>query len=306
MRTYLSICIPTKGRIAIVKETLDSIFLENTADYDDFEVVLSDNADNDDLMELLADYQQYPNIVYRKTKADGFFNSIAAMQLGRGRLLKLHNDYTKLNPFALVRMIAFVKAQVADRPLVYFSNNELKRNAIHRYDTFDQFSYDLTFLGTWSTGFAIWKDDFDQLSKMSLNKIFPHTTLLFAQHNKASFVINDEALFYNRTIYNKGGYNLFQAFSVQYLDMVRHALNEKHLSRRTFDHIKRNLFYRFLVIWYYQTKIAANSYTYDLSEIRESVTTNYSVGQYYYMIVCAYVFAFLKKIKGVVSPPANP
>jgi len=304
MSIYLSICIPTKGRLEIVKETLDSIFSDTTVDYNDFEVVLSDNSENDQLKELLTGYKQYPNIVYGKTKVEGFFNSIAALQLGNGCLLKLHNDYTKFNKLTLKRMIDFVKAEIAAKPMVYFSNNELKRNTVQRYDTFDQFSYDVSFLGTWSTGFAIWKDDFDKLPKTHLNKIFPHTTLLFEQYYKESFVINDEELFYNRTIYTKGGYNLFQAFSVQYLDMVKESFKQKHLSKRTFARIKRDLFYRFLVVWYYNTKIAKNSYTYDLSGIKESVTTYYTGAQYYYMISCASVLSFLKKIKRILSPAA--
>ena len=302
MNIYLSICIPTKGRLEIVKDTLDSIFLDTDVGYNDFEVVLSDNSDNDLLKDLLADYKQYPNIVYGKTTVEGFFNSINALQMGKGCLLKLHNDYTRFNKTALKRMIDFVKAEMAIRPMVFFSNNELKRKTVQRYRTFDEFSYDLSFLGTWSTGFAIWKEDFDKCSKTSLNKIFPHTSLLFEQHYQKSFVINDEELFYNQTVYTKGGYNLFQAFSVQYLNMVQNSFKEENLSKKTFDHIKSDLFNRFLITWYYNTKVAKNSYTYDLSGIKESVTIYYSVAQYYYMIGCAYLLSFLKKAKKLLTP----
>jgi len=302
MDIYLSICIPTKGRLEIVKDTLDSIFSDTDVDYNDFEVVLSDNSDNDLLRDLLADYKQYPNIVYGKTTVEGFFNSINALQMGTGCLLKLHNDYTRFNKSALKRMIDFVKAEMAVKPMVFFSNNEFKSKTVQRYNTFDEFSYDLSFLGTWSTGFAIWKEDFDKCSKTSLNKIFPHTTLLFEQYYKKSFIINDEELFYNQIVYTKGGYNLFQAFSVQYLNMVQNSFKEKHLSKKTFDHIKSDLFNRFLITWYYNTKVAKNSYTYDLSGIKESVTTYYSAAQYHYMVGGAYLLSFLKKVKRLLMP----
>ena len=302
MSIYISICIPTKGRIEIVKETLDSIFKDNDVEYSDFEVVLSDNSDNDQLKDLLDGYKHYPNIVYNKTTVKGFFNSINALQMGNGYLLKLHNDYTRFNKFAIRRMVDFAKAEMAAKPLVYFSNNELKTENILRYDSFDKFNYELSFLATWSTGFAIWKEDFDNCSKTDLNKIFPHTTLLYKQHYKNAFVINDEKLFTNEIIYTKGGYNLFQAFSVQYLNMVENLYKDKQLSEKTFNHIKSDLFNRFIITWYAITKVAKNSYTYDLTGIKQSVTTYYSVGQYYYMIGMAHLIACLKQVKKTLLP----
>jgi len=297
MNIYISICIPTKGRLETVKRTLDSIFADTDVDYNDFEVVLSDNSDNDELKNLLKEYQQYPNIVYGKTSVEGFYNSISALQMGKGSLLKLHNDYTRFNNNSLRRMIAFVKSYVSEKPYIYFSNNELNCRDIQFYDSFDDFNYHLSFLGTWSTGFAIWKEDFDKCPQNNLNRIFPHTQLLFEQYYKKTFLINDESLFSNEIIYTKGGYNLFNGFAVQYLAMVEKSFQEKHLSKRTFEHIKGDLFKRFLIVWYYNVKIAKNSYTYDLSGIKNSILKYYSVSEYYYMIGRAYFLAFLKKIK---------
>ena len=61
---YLSICIPTNGRIEIIKNTLDSIYKNCDVPFSEFEVVLSDNSNNDELLELLENYKQYSNIVY--------------------------------------------------------------------------------------------------------------------------------------------------------------------------------------------------------------------------------------------------
>jgi glycosyltransferase involved in cell wall biosynthesis len=66
---YLSICIPTNGRIEIVRQTLDSIYKECKVDFVDFEVVLSDNSNNDELLLLLEEYKQFPNIIYSKTNS---------------------------------------------------------------------------------------------------------------------------------------------------------------------------------------------------------------------------------------------
>jgi abequosyltransferase len=296
MSAYLSICIPTKGRLAILKDTLDSIFADKSLNYDDFEVVLSDNSDNYLLEDLLAQYKEYPNIVYGKTNVEGFFNSINALKLGRGIFLKLHNDYTRFDNRALQRMIEFVKAETQEKPLIYFSNTELKKRDILRYKSFNDFCYALSFLGTWSTGFAIWKEDFDKCDKDHLNKIFPHTTLLFEQYYKGAFIINDEKLFSNEIVYTKGGYNLFHAFAVQYLNMTEESFKTGNITRKTFRHIKYDLFRNFLIAWYYNTKVAKNQYTYDLSDIKKSGTTYYNYFEYYLMIVLAYIKYVLKRI----------
>lgn len=297
MSIWLSICIPTKGRVEILKNTLDSIYLDYEGSYDDFEVVISDNATDDLLPQMLEGYNKYPNIFYEKSTSKGFLNSMNALKIGKGLLLKLHNDYTTLNKGALVEMISFVKEVVTLKPLIFFSNFELRNNKITACNSFDTFSYEVSFLNTWSTCFAIWKEDFDKQSKMPVNQIFPHTSLLLAQHQKSSFIVNDTLLFGNQDIPKKGGYNLFEAFACQYLEMMEGCLRENQITEHTFKHIKQDLFKNFLVPWYYNTKIATNQYTFNLSGIEASIKKYYSETHYYLMILEAYKRAFLTSIK---------
>ena len=65
MSLYLSICIPTNGRIEILKKTLDSIYANFEVSYSEFEVVLSDNSLDNELLDLL-------NCTYSKTQVGMF------------------------------------------------------------------------------------------------------------------------------------------------------------------------------------------------------------------------------------------
>jgi glycosyltransferase involved in cell wall biosynthesis len=302
MNICLSICIPTKGRLEILKNTLDSIYSDYEGNYEEFEVVISDNSKDGLLPQMLAAYNHHPNIVYEKTTSEGFLNSINALKIGKGQFLKLHNDYTKFKEGALAEMLSFIKREATLKPLIFFSNFEKGNNNIIGFNSFDSFIYDLSFLNTWSTGFAIWKEDFDKYSKIEVNKIFPHTSLLLFQHEKKSFVINDIFLFNNQDVNKKGGYNLFNAFAVQYLRMVEDCLKQNLITLQTFKHIKHDLFKNFLVIWYYNTKVATNQYTFDLSGIKASIKVFYSEAQYYKMIALAHKMAFFKNAKkGLLS-----
>jgi abequosyltransferase len=69
--TKLSICIPTYNRSALLQELLNSIVCQVT---EDIEIVISDNASEDDTQKVVQQYQkQFPYIkYYRSDKNEGF------------------------------------------------------------------------------------------------------------------------------------------------------------------------------------------------------------------------------------------
>lgn len=294
----LSICIPTNGRINILKNTLDSIYNDCKVPFSKFEVVLSDNSKNNDLLVLLQSYKQFPNIVYQKTDCDGFLNSINALKTGKGLLLKLHNNYTMFSKYGLEEIIAFIDIEKTNKPLIFFKN--FGREKIKSYNSFDIFNYDLSFWNSWSSGFSIWKEDFDQISNLEVNKMFPHTSLFLNQHYKKEFIINDIVYFINQEVPGKGGYDLFRTFAVDYLKMIEEVQHEGYINPKTFIKIKKDLFFDFLVVWYRNTKIAKNDYTFQLKNIKKSINIYYK-NSYYKLIFFGYIVDFKFKIKALIN-----
>ncbi|MFZ0596871.1 MAG: glycosyltransferase [Flavobacterium sp.] len=289
---YLSICIPTNGRLEILKKTLDSIFINCEVSFSDFEVVISDNSTDNLLEELLTSYKEFPNIIYSKTNSEGFLNSVNALNMGQGLFLKLHNNYTIFKKGGLKQIIAFIKNETIDKPVTFFTNGVLKNSDIMNFDNFNSFTSELSYWNTWSTGFAIWKEDLEKYSQKDLNKMFPHTSLLLRQNDKKSFLINNESIFINQEVSQKGGYNLFKTFGVDYLLMMKELEKKSIISSNTFKKIKSDLFNNFFVEWYFNTKIKNNNYTYDLTDIRGSIKEYYSINEYYYLIFLSYLLAF--------------
>lgn len=292
-KILLSICIPTNGRIEILNNTLDSIFLQ-AKDFSEFEVILSDNSTSDDMSVLLNKFKDIPNIVYKKTESSGFMNSINALSMGSGELLKLHNNYTELKIGSLDIIIKTIKENLANKPLLFFSSLSLKQKSIEEYDNFDEFMCSLSFYSSWSTGFSIWKSDFIKYSNIDYNKMFPHTSLLLEQNKKKLYIINNEDLFSNQNTPTKGGYNLFRTFCVDYLNMLNDSFNNGNISHSTFNHIKEHMYLSFLVPWYYQTKISRNNFTYDLTGIKSSLEIYYPKYYYYLMVAKAWTLYPLK------------
>lgn len=296
---YLSICIPTNGRIEILKNTLDSIYNNCTVPFSEFEIVLSDNSNNDELLDLLQSYKKYPNIVYSKTNCEGFLNSVNALKMGQGDFLKLHNNYTSFTNEGLRELMTFIKREHIDKPLVFFTN--LGKDSLKKYDSFDRFNSELSFWNSWSSGFSIWKGDFDKISNLEVNKMFPHTSMLLLQHSKKAYIKNDFVYFNNQDVSKKGGYDLFKTFAVDYLKLIEEAMLKGNLSNETFNKIKRDLYFDFLVPWYKNTKILKNEYTFQLINIKESLAVYYSKNSYYKLVVLAYFDAFKNKFKALLK-----
>ena len=292
----LSICIPTRGRVSILEMTLDSIF-NSKVELSEYEVIIYDSSDNDELSDLIALKYNYPNLIHKKGKNNGFYNLISALELGNGKFLKLHNYYTSFYEHSLEIMLQCIKADLLGQSVLFFSNGSLKMKTIKSFGSFDDFLYEISYFSSWSTAFGIWKSDFDKVKNFELNPMFPHTSLLFKLYGKKSYLVNDEELFENQDVSKKGGYNLFETFAVTYLKMVENLLIEKQISTKTFDFIKSNLYHKFLIEWYFLTKIQRNEYTFDLSNIKKSMLVYYSALLYYRMVLIAYFRAFKNLVK---------
>ena len=95
--------------------------------------------------------------------------------------------------------------------------------------------------GTWSTGMAIWKSDFDRIPvDESYNVLFPHTTVLFWER-KRTYIIDDKVLLDEIPVGHgkKGKYDVFYAFAVEWLLILGELLRSKDITVRTFLQLKQ-------------------------------------------------------------------
>lgn len=87
---FISICIPARNRVPLLRRLLDSVAAQT---YKDFEVIITDNSDDDQVARLADEYPQL-HILYNlndpKTEMGGNWNE--ALQRARGQWLKLIHD----------------------------------------------------------------------------------------------------------------------------------------------------------------------------------------------------------------------
>ncbi len=295
----LSICIPTKDRAFYLKETLDSIINDNVSP-DLYEIVISDNSDNNETKLLAEQYSSAGiNMVYYKNPEKGFYNSIQALKLGNGDLLKLHNDYTKFKPGAFCLFVNMVKENKKNHPQILFTDGNLKKKVAIPSCDFDKFIRDSSYWNTWSSAFSIWKMDFEKLKfeRSFLNDQFPHTSLLFQLKKKKTFLIDDMEYFSNSAVSKKGGYNIFYNFCVIYIEMLNGLRDSNSITKLTYNYIKNKMKWEFIPLWYYLTIETKGDFSFDNSSFYENIRKHYSILDYVEIILRVKVYKLYKILK---------
>ena len=279
----VSLCMPTNGVVDLVFPVLDSIYSQGV-DESLFEVVITDNGHNSEFKDKIKSFvAKHSNIVYAETEALPFINEIESYKRARGELIKFVNHRTKLVKGTLNRLIGFVDKYRSEKPVVYYSNGVLEIDKkIHEYDSFDQFVKYLSYWSSWSTGMTIWKDDFEKLSDdvSDYNELFPHTNILFAERTRGKYIIDNSVIFDEIPVghANKGKYNVFYAFGVEYPAIICDLLRNDAISKKTFLNVKNDNF-KFVSKMYLDFLVLKHKCSYDLSGRQESLNVFYSYGK---------------------------
>lgn len=134
----------------------------------------------------------------------------------------------------------------------------------------------------------MWKADFDKVKdSVVLDKYFPQTSLLLTQDYKCQFILDDRNLFADQHVPKKGGYNIFKVFSVDFVALIDGAYETGKISQRTYRKVKGDLLFKYLSVRYFKTVIAKLD-NFEHTDIKKSITTNYTYAQYLLMILFAF------------------
>lgn len=280
MSYLVSLCIPTNGITELIFPVLDSIYAQGV-DESLFEVVVCDNGDDEEFRRLIIEYaDRHSNLRYARTDAPVFLSEPESYKMANGKLIKFINHRTKLLPGTLAYLIDFVRDHDGEPspPIVYFSNGVLKQTQqIAHYSRFTDFVCGLKMCGTWSTGMTIWKVDFDRIpDDEAYNELFPHTTILFRERDR-EYIIDDKVLLDEIPVGhgNKGKYDVFYAFAVEWLLILGELLRSGDITSQTFCKLKRETL-KFCLELAIQFKILRRPCSYNTSTFAKSMQIFYS------------------------------
>ena len=238
----LSICIPTFKRGVILEKTLESIYSQlDITNIDKVEVIVTDNDPEHENEMHISRFKKHNNFNYHKNNSIGFLNSLEALKMGKGALLKLQNVQFKFKPGSVNQILNIIESNMKLKPVIYFSNGVLNFNKVKKTQIFDQFIYFLSYQCSWSVGFSLWQVDRKILELDNLNSTFPQTSLLFALNKKENYCIDDNDYLLGQFVKGKGGYNVFKVFGSDFLDMIKTYANNDVIKINTFERIRKDL-----------------------------------------------------------------
>ena len=237
---YLSLCIPTNGIEEWVFPVLDRIYEQNV-NSDQWEVIVTDNGDNEVFHEKMLNYaEKHEKLIYKKTKAFLFENQIEALRLASGEYLKFMNHRSLLEDGALQWMLNLVKDNMDEKPIIYLSNGELRYKKPQNYATFDEFVRGLKEYASWTTGVGVWKSDFEKMpNDWKYNKISPHSDVLFRERGRSRYLIDDTIWSHDidASHEKKGKYDLYKAFACEEITITLQLYIDGDISGDTLKYI---------------------------------------------------------------------
>lgn len=299
-RCMLSLCIPTNGIEEWVVPVLESIYAQ-CVEEEKYEVIVTDNGKNDSFRKKMFEYENgHTNFVYKKTDAKQFLNQIESFRLANGELIKFVNHRMLMKKGSVQYLIDFAEKNIQEKPEVFFSNGHLQNEKeIMRCNSFDQYVRKLSYWSSWSGGLACWKTDFSHIPfDMQYNELFPHTDILFYERNKDNYII-DNTLFLEEIPVghaSKGKYNLFYAFSVEYLMIICRLLEAKDICVESFLYIKDEN-EKLLEDLYWQFIVRKKECSYDLSDYRKFLDCYYGIEKIKRRTYAHSIRRLIKKIK---------
>ena len=257
----LSICIPTYNRGSLLFHCLKSIteqdIFRNTSK---IEIVISDNASEDWTKNIVEFFiRQHPHKIHYHQNKENIQdrNFETALSLGRGTFLKLVNDSFIFHDGALEAMVHIIEKYSRERPILFFSNGNIRKGDIIPCSSLDEFITEASYLITWTGGFGLWHDDFERrkdFSRYAGKRLAQTEVLLSAVASTRKSVIDNRTFCHVQYVWNKGGYNIAEVFGRNYLTLLYSYVKNGYISPDVFCHEKKILLKNHILPYYYSTE----------------------------------------------------
>lgn len=281
----LSLCIPTNGVVEFVIPLVKSIYSQGL-DNQLFEVVISDNGGKTELEDALHQIDK-PNLKYLRSEAEGFMNQISCLQAADGLFLKMVNHKSKFHDSILKELIDLIIVNKKDCPMLFFSNGHVGKSTIYDCPNLEAFLKRVSFWSSWEEGLGIWGKDKAQLKSIRYSKMFPAASILFGVRKDSRYVVFNKKVSYQENVNRIRRYDFFKVFAVEWVDMYYNLLKSNRISNSLFHFLKKDLFRRYLISYYYQIVVAKTDQAEKPVNIKKSMCKYYSVWHYWWMVFYA-------------------
>lgn len=278
-KPLISICIPTFNRCQQLKMTLESIVKQKEFLDGEVEIVISDNASDDNTPIVGRDFERkYKNVHYYRNACNILDkNYPVVLSKANGILRKLNNDTLLLKEGSLALLCSIVKKYEKTRPLIFCPNGNCP-GANKEILTFHQFLVQASYWITWIGAFTIWEDDC-----IGLENDTQGCELLLWQVRKAyelgykkdaCLIIND-SLEKNQGVKKKNiSYGLHKVFYTNFLNLLKPYVKKNSITKQEYELIRKDLLFNFFTYWIIRWEIDQNGLLYSEEEDLKKLVFN--------------------------------
>jgi len=254
MTPLLSICIPTYNRAPYLKESLARLVEELLATGGDVEVVISDNCSTDETESVCRAFvAQVPDkIVYvrQQTNIGPSDNFTYLLSHARGKFIKFQNDNLIIVPGLLARICDFIRTHESEHPVVFFGSECVIQRPLGEYvcRTHDEFLETVSYWTTWIGGYGLWRDEVDfvlPIQDKYAASFLQQVAVLWSlfEKNKIAYFCNWKQYEDRNAIPGKkGGYNVAEVFSQNYLRILKEFKGPNRISESAYEVEKKRLY----------------------------------------------------------------
>tara|TARA_B100001063_G_scaffold247189_1_gene291146 strand:- start:4977 stop:5570 length:594 start_codon:yes stop_codon:yes gene_type:complete len=188
-------------------------------------------------------------------------------------------------------------------PIFFYQNiTFLNLNKILRLSNLNELVSNVSFHITWIANFGIWRRDFQLLEDKDryAHLQFVQVDWTIRIFNKNSFCNIYYGEYYNVSdLKEKGGYNVFKTFAINYLSLYDEYLKTRQLKKKIYNKEKYRLM-RHLLFGLYRKLVLSEqeSLIFEKDNAIKLLMKNYRYHSYFYIgIIFSRFFQILEKIK---------
>lgn len=278
MKPKLTIFVPTYNRAIQLENTISSIISQDGFEY--CELVISDNCSTDSTSEVVMQFMaRYKTIrYYSNSKNIGAEeNFLKAFEYANGNYIEFLSDKSCLIAGALARILEVIEKY--SPPHLFISNgcSVNKTLGIIECNSLSDYVCCVSYLSTWISGMVFKKSAIQSIGNLKLasgsSLIQTDWAFRVVAAERRAIILN-EKIIYEQYVGTKSGYNLFEVFVNNYLELYKNYVQSGTISRQDVKKEKSKLLKYFVFPWYINTLILKR-YCFDLSNSNRVILANF-------------------------------
>lgn len=309
-KPLLSICIPTYNRSKYLKNSIESIICQQEFLDGKVEIVISDNASEDDTPSVVKAYaDRYRNVYYHRNSENvRDQNFPIALSRGHGMLHRVCNDTLLYLPGSLGEMCRVIESCLQDRPFLCWANGDaLDKREILKTD-FRGYVRDISFYMTSLGCFSIWEEECVDIQKDTAGcelSLWQVRKGLELASRKSSVLVSNARYTDTQVVEKKNiSYGLYKVFFENFFLLLAPYFGNHALTEDDREYLEKDLLFRFFLGWCIRWELQDKSLLYSQTEnLKQSIWNQYRNKPYWAKFRRLYYFRLFKaRVKQVLKP----